>query len=206
MFEQALQGDAGDSLALLGKSGILSNAYMAGGTAAALQLGHRISVDFDFFISETFEPREFAEQISNVDTFTEETAERGTVTGVFRGVKFSLFMYNYPLLFEPRPYKDLRIADIRDLAAMKVDAIAGRGAKRDFIDLFYICRSGHSISEVLDFYNRKYETLVSNRIHLLKSLIYFEDAEQDEMPRMFKEASWEDIKSFFKTEIKKIAG
>ena len=93
MFENALVKGAKDTLALLGKSGILKDAYLAGGTAVALQLGHRISVDFDFFTTQEFVPKIFSSELSKLGSFDEEQADKGTVTGVFKGVKFSLFIY-----------------------------------------------------------------------------------------------------------------
>lgn len=204
MFEETLIKGAKDNLALLGHSGILRNAYLAGGTAIALQLGHRISVDFDFFTAKEFLPRSFSKEISKLATFEEEQADKGTVIGKFKGVRFSLFIYNYPLIFSPLEYLSLHIADIRDIAAMKIDAIATRGAKRDFIDLYFICKSGYQLPELLSFYNKKYEKLASNIIHIQKSLVFFYDAEPQNMPKMFKPCKWEEVKSFFEKEIKKL--
>lgn len=205
MFETTLVKGAKENLALLGKSGILKDAYLAGGTAVALHLGHRVSVDFDFFMPKKFVPRSFAEALSRLGPFQEEQADKGTVLGRFAGVKFSLFHYGYPLLYPPKKYLSLDIADIRDIAAMKIDAVASRGARRDFIDLYYICRAGHKLAGILDWYDRKYGKLASNLVHLQKSLVFFDDAEIDEMPRMLKETTWKEVKSYFEHEVKKIA-
>ncbi|MFH1803197.1 MAG: nucleotidyl transferase AbiEii/AbiGii toxin family protein, partial [archaeon] len=89
------------------------------------------------------------------------------------------------------------------IAAMKIDAIAARGAKRDFIDLYFICKSGYQLTDLLDFYDKKYKRLASNRIHIQKSLVFFNDAEPDEMPRMLKDIKWKKVKEFFEEEIKK---
>lgn len=204
MFEETLIKGAKENLALLGQSGILKNAYLAGGTGVALQLGHRISVDFDFFTTEDFIPKIFSAELLKLGSFREEQIDKGTVLGSFEGIKFSLFVYKYPLIFPPLTYLSVDIADIRDIAAMKIDAIASRGAKRDFIDLYYICKSGYRLNELLNFYHKKYEKLASNLIHILKSMVFFNDAEIDEMPRMLKEASWEEVKKYFESEIKNI--
>ncbi len=204
MFEETLVKGAKKNLALLGKSGILQHAYLAGGTAIALQLRHRVSVDFDFFTIEDFVPKIFSVELSKLGSFNEEQADKGTVLGKFRGVKFSIFIYKYPLIFPPLKYLLLNIADIRDIAAMKIDAITTRGAKRDFIDLYFICKKGYRLTELLDFYNRKYGKLASNLIHIEKSLVFFNDAETEEMPKMLKKAQWEDVKRFFEKEVKKI--
>ena len=91
MFEDTLVKGAKENLALLGRDGLLSDAYLAGGTAAALQLGHRISVDFDFFTPEEFLPRAFATELSKLGLFNEEQADKGTVIGEFEGNKIQYF-------------------------------------------------------------------------------------------------------------------
>ena len=204
MFEETFVKGAKDILALLGRSGILQEAYLAGGTAAALQLGHRISVDFDFFTTKEFIPKEISAALSKLGSFDEEQESKGTLLGKFEGVNFRFFIYKYPLIFPAQKYLSVSIADIRDIASMKIDAIASRGAKRDFIDLYFICKSGYQLTDILDFYDKKYGRLSSNRIHIQKSLVFFNDAEPDEMPRMLKDVKWEKVKDFFEEEIKKI--
>ena len=204
MFEETLIKGANDSLAILGRSGILKDAYLAGGTAAALQMGHRISVDFDFFTSKEFVPKEFSTALSKLGSFNEERADKGTVLGKFKGISFSLFIYKYPLIFPAIKYLSLNIADVRDIAAMKIDAIATRGAKRDFIDLYFICQSGYQLEQLLDIYDKKYKNLAMTGMHIMKSLIYFDDAESDEIPKMLKKVEWSKIKKYFENEVKKL--
>lgn len=207
MFEETLVRGAKDILAVLGRSHILRDAYLAGGTAAALQLGHRISVDFDFFTAKEFIPKVFSAKLSKLGPFSGEQADKGTVLGRFKGVKFSLFSYKYPLIFPALNYSALRVADIRDIAAMKIDAIASRGAKRDFVDLYFICGAGYTLSDILKFYHKKYgKTASANTIHIQKSLVFFNDAEPEKMPKMLKGAKWEEVKRYFEREIKKLAG
>ena len=204
MFEETLTKGANDSLAILGRSGILKDAYLAGGTAAALQIGHRISVDFDFFTPKEFVPKKFSTALLELGSFDESQADEGTVLGRFKGVSFSLFIYKYPLIFPAIKYLSLDIADIKDIAAMKIDAIATRGAKRDFVDLYFICQSDYRLRQLLDIYDKKYKNLAAAEIHIMKSLIYFDDAESDEMPKMLKKVAWEEIKKYFENEVKKL--
>jgi hypothetical protein len=204
MFEEVFVKGAKDVLALLGRSGILQEAYLSGGTAAALQLGHRISVDFDFFTTKEFAPNSFSTTLSKLGSFDKEQSSKGTVLGKFKGINFSLFIYEYPLIFPMLKYLSVSVADIRDIAAMKIDAIASRGAKRDFIDLYFICKSGYQLIDLLDFYNKKYRKLASNLMHIQKSLVYFDDAEPDAMPRMLKKAPWKDVKKYFEHEVRKL--
>lgn len=204
MFAETLIKGADDSLAILGSSGILKDAYLAGGTAAALQMGHRISVDFDFFTPREFVPEKFVTALSKLGSFDETQVDKGTVLGNFEGVKFSLFVYKYLLIFPAIKYSSLKIADIRDIAAMKIEAIASRGAKRDFIDLYFICQSGYQLGQLLDIYDKKYKNLATTGIHVMKSLVYFDDAEPDKIPLMLKEVQWEEVKRYFEGEVKKI--
>lgn len=205
MFEETLIQGTKDSLALLGKSGLLKESYLAGGTALALQLGHRISVDFDFFTPKSFHPKEFVDQLSHLGSFEEEQADKGTVLGQFQEVKFSLFYYEPALCYPLENYLSVSLASIKDIAAMKIDAVSSRGAKRDFIDLYFICQSGISFPELFSLYDKKYKKLSSNLMHIQKSLVYFEDAEADEMPKMLKSIQWDQVKNFFEQEVKKVS-
>jgi hypothetical protein len=205
MFEKTLIPNAKKYLEILGRSGLLSNSYLAGGTGLALQLGHRISEDFDFFTTIDFIPRNFSSDLSKIFKFREEKTSRGTLVGSINGIRFSLFNYNYPLIFSPVEYLSIKIADLRDIAAMKIDTIASRGMKRDFIDLYYICQVGHELNVLFKIYEKKYHTSNSSITHLKKSLIYFDDADPDQTPRMIKKAKWSDVKNWYQKEIKKLA-
>lgn len=204
MFEETLKAEAKHCLAVLGKSGLLRDAYLAGGSALALQLGHRLSVDFDFFTAKKFIPRIFSNNLSKLGAFEEDQADRDTVLGRFEKIKFSLFKYEYPLIDKTVKYLSVSLAGIKDIAAMKIDAISSRGAKRDFIDLFYICQSGLRLKEILNFYDDKYGGLKHKFIHIEKSLVFFQDAEKDEIPKMLKETKWSEVKRFFQYETVKI--
>jgi hypothetical protein len=202
MFEKTLFKSSKKNLALLSRSGILKEAYLAGGTGVALQLGHRVSMDLDFFTNKVFIPRVFITKISELGSFAYEQASKGTVVGHFEGLRFSLFVYKYKLLFKPLSYFSISVADIRDIAAMKIDAISSRGAKRDFVDLYFICQTGYTLVELLNLYNRKYGLLAANHMHIKKSLVFFNDAETDEMPKMLKPVPWSKIKEYFDNEVK----
>jgi predicted nucleotidyltransferase component of viral defense system len=204
VFEEVLIKDTKEHLALLGRSAILKDAYLAGGTGCALQLGHRFSIDFDFFTDKQFEPKRVAAELADVAAFEVEELSQGTILGKFKGTKFSLFIYEYPLVYPLLQYRAINIADIRDIAAMKIDAIASRGTKRDFIDLYFICQSNYKLSELLAIYDKKYEMLASNLMHIKKSLIFFDDADTDAMPAMLKDVKWQDVKKYFESEIKHI--
>ena len=204
MFEQAISKQTAENLELLGKSEILSNAYLAGGTALALQIGHRISYDLDFFTEKEFKAQVFLKKLSQIKAYQHEKVSLGTILGRLDDVKFSLFYYQYPLLEKPIKFKNIDIASIADIGAMKVAAISERGTKRDFIDLYFILQK-IQLSNILDFYEQKYKKLASNLIHIKKSLVYFEDAEDEDVPDMLKHISWKKVKAFFEEEVRKIS-
>lgn len=208
MFEEVLSKNESQSLALLGKSGLLADIYMAGGTALALQIGHRFSYDFDFFTSKEFNENIMLERIKElIPDFQLERKEWRTILGYIKESRFSLFFYSYPLLFKTRKFLGADIADIRDIAAMKIAAISDRGTKRDFIDLYFILKIEKilSLKDALELYDKKFETLKQNQVHILKSLQYFADAEEGEMPKMIKLVSWPEVKSFFQKEVKSLS-
>jgi len=207
MFEEVLSKNAKRSLALLAKSGILENTYLAGGTALALQFGHRHSYDFDFFTYQKFNEEIMVQRIAEtLPDFKLEKKSWGTILGYLKDTRFSLFFYNYPLLFKTHQFKGIAIADPRDIAAMKISAIAGRGTKRDFIDLYFVLEKTKilTLEKALKLYDKKFKALRQNKMHILKSLVYFEDAQKDELPRMIKSVSWQAVKDFFIDEQKKI--
>lgn len=202
MFTETLSDNTAKALALLGKSGLLKEAYLAGGTACALQIGHRVSIDLDFFTPHTFDPKKMIASLQKVGSFELDEQSLGTILGQLEKVKFSLFVYEYPLILETQDFNGISVASLRDIAAMKIDAISSRGIKRDFIDLYFICQQQLPLREILDFYDRKYGGLASNLIHIQKSLVYFVDAEASHMPQMLKEINWNHVKSFFEREVK----
>jgi predicted nucleotidyltransferase component of viral defense system len=200
MFEKVLSKNARQSLAALGKSSLLDSAYLAGGTALALQLGHRYSFDLDFFTPEKFNENIITQRISRLfPDFVLERKEWGTILGYLGDTRFSLFYYSYPLLYDTSQFIGINISCIEDIAAMKIAAIADRGTKRDFIDLYFIFSKMKiiSIMDALMLYDKKFKALKQNKVHILKSLVYFDDAEKDATPQMIKNIKWFEVKTFF---------
>jgi hypothetical protein len=188
------------ALAVLGKAQILGQAYLAGGTALALHLGHRRSRDLDFFSREVPSVEQVAVRLSKAEDFSLTKLEPPhTLLGIFNQVRFALFHYDYPLLQEPESYSAIPIASLADIAAMKLTAICGRATKRDYADLYVICRH-RRMEQLFDWYDQQYARLANNAYTLVQALGYFDDAEEDEMPEMLEPVSWEEIKQFFSAE------
>jgi predicted nucleotidyltransferase component of viral defense system len=207
MFRTVLSKNAYDALALLGKSKVLpEKTFLAGGTALTLQIGHRISQDFDFFTSTSFKSEELINKLNKIGSFTlTEKQLKDTLLGFFNGVKFSIFLYPYPLIDKPTNDLGIDLASLKDIAAMKLAAIMDRGTKRDFIDLYFLIKNNISLDKMFVFYDKKFKALEGNLYSLLKYLTYFDDAEKSEMPEMLKKVSWEEVKNFFKKEVVKVA-
>ena len=204
MFTNTLSQNAADALALLGKSGILKDAYLAGGTACALQLGHRISLDLDFFTNQEFSTEMVLKQLEELPGFKLSETEKWTILGSFPKVKFSYFYYRYPLVNKTALFSKIRVASLEDIAAMKIAAICDRGTKRDFIDLYFLVQQGLSLNKILKLYDKKYGKLSNNIYHILRSLNYFVDADPQHSPKMFKKVSWEEVKEFFTLQTRKL--
>jgi hypothetical protein len=201
MFTGTLPENAQKSLAILGANNCLPpKTYLAGGSGLALFLGHRVSVDFDFFTSESFNQEELAKSLAKYGKFDVSSISKDTLLGIFNDTKFSIFRYQYPLIFETSECLGINVADKIDIAAMKIAAIMGRSTKKDFIDLYFLAQEGISLRDSLKYYDQKYGVLASNLYSIITSLVYFTEAEGTEMPKMIKEVSWEDVKRFFEKE------
>jgi len=184
-------------LELLGSQKITRGFYLAGGSALALHLGHRISVDLDFFTPRPFDGAELAHRLGAVGMFVQEQRKKDTLLGTLDQIKVSFFCYPYPMLARRATVLNTEIASVSDIGAMKLEAIGTRGKKRDFIDLYFICQAGNSLESVLEWYRAKYRGIQINLVHYIKALTYFEEAEADPMPRMLKRVSWQTVKKFF---------
>lgn len=167
--------------------------YLAGGTALALQFGHRQSVDFDFFTFNSF-PNDLHHKLNQLGSFKVVSQEARTLHGILSGVRVSFFEYPYQLTFPPILHKTVSLADARDIASMKLDAVSSRGSKKDFIDLYFLI-DRYGLSEIIGFFEKRYTGISFNKVHLLKSITYFDDAEHEPMPIMRMSVSWEEIKA-----------
>jgi len=172
------------------------NCYLAGGTAVALYLGHRRSEDFDWFgAAPDVAVAAIVSAIEAADLELDVTdIAPGTLLGRIQGVKVSFFEYPYHLL-DPTvewPEGHARMASLRDLAAMKLLAIAQRGSRKDFVDIYELLRAGADLKDMLVDFRVKFG--VQETISVLRGLVYFDDAEREPMPTMLVPISWTDLK------------
>lgn len=204
MFEHTISKQTKDSLERIGSLSLSKVFYLAGGTALALQLGHRTSLDLDFFGKKEFSENRCIAALSKNGKFNLTQKDWQTVHGRFNTTRVSFMHYPYRLLYKTNIFCGVQLADIRDIACMKLDAIATRGSKKDFIDIYIILRQQYSLEKILSFCTRKYRKLDYNILHLLKSLVYFTDADKDPMPNMFVDVTWEEVKRFLKKEVRRV--
>ena len=204
MFTRTLSDNTAAALATLGTSNICNGAYLAGGTALALHLGHRISVDLDFFNPLHFDSHEIVTKLKTLGEYESDQQTEKTINGVFNSVKFSYFYYSSKLVAETVDFEGIKLASLEDIAAMKLVAITGRGTKKDYVDLYFLSNR-YTFEEMFGFYDKKYGVLDANMMTLIKSLSYFFDADESEMPVMIKETLWDDVKKFFVQEVKTLS-
>ena len=202
-MRQIITSETKRVLEQIAESFLIKKFYLAGGTALAIQLGHRQSIDLDWFLAGKFSNAEIKNALTKVWVFKLTSEEEGTIHGILNGVKVSFLFYGYGMLYPLVDYKNVRLADERDIAAMKIDAVSSRGSKKDFIDIYFLLEK-YSLSELIGFFEKKYKKIKFNKLHILKSLVYFEDAEKEPMPLMIKKDGWEQIKKRISKETNKI--
>jgi hypothetical protein len=151
----------------------------------------RISVDIDLFGKIEADDLEILNQIHSISSPTLIKKSKNINIYLIKGIKVDLVNYPYPWLSPPVRKDELVLASLEDIAAMKLSAITGRGTKKGFTDMFFLLKQ-FSIQQLLIFYKQKYKD--GNEFLVLKSLTYFEDAEQDEPPVMLRPQDWESIK------------
>jgi len=181
---------------------ILESFVLVGGTALSLQLGHRKSIDLDLFSLKDFNSSEILshlEEKGNKPVVIQQFKQ--TLTVEIEGIKLDFLRFRYPFTYNILNIDGIRLADIRDIACMKVDAIVGRGRKKDFYDLFYLLKR-FSLEEIINWYQRMYNH--SSIFHVYKSLTWFEGADMDaELNTIDQKFNWEKVKSAIITEVNK---
>lgn len=181
--------------------------YLAGGTALALQFGHRTSKDLDFYTLKHFRSitviKEFKKTFSKEVTQIKRAPD--TLFLKIRQTDLSFFRYPYPSIKPKIPYLSVNLASAEDITAMKIEAIIERGTKRDFVDIYYSIKS-FGLKQVLEFTQKKYPEAF-NEQNSLNALMYFKDAEaiQKDRKRIYlcENIEWKDIKAGITQEVKK---
>lgn len=173
---------------------VLSTYNLVGGTGLSLKLGHRISIDIDLFSKEKIENEVIINCLS--ETFQNKfVLISSNKVGIFckiNNIKVDLIHYNFDLINPIEEFENVRIVSSEDIAAMKIQAILGRGVKKDFYDLFELLNQ-FSLNEIIQFHKSKYPLQTLN-ITIPQAITYFEDADESEDPISLRNETWDEVK------------
>lgn len=188
-------------LKTLAQKPILSNMRLVGGTALALQYGHRRSVDLDFFGQTTENVEELSDALKeSIGDLTLLSTSKTIRVYRIRDIKVNIVNYNYPWIDKAIEEDGLLLASPKDIAAMKVNAVMGRGTKKDFIDIYFLLQH-YSFEQLMQFYLEKYAD--GSEYRALLSMTYFDDADLQPIPYMFSDVTWESIKEKILLEVER---
>jgi len=181
--------------------------HLAGGTALAIYFGHRVSEDLDWFTSNPMgDAMVLAQSLRSEElNFVTEQIAPGTLHGAISGVRVTFLEFLYPLLKAPTQWQEMgcELASLEDLACMKLSAIAQRGARKDFCDIFALGKKQFSLDEMLVLYRKKFS--VHDISPILYGLTYFDDAESERMPKMLWKVKWAEIKETIQSWLKALS-
>jgi len=180
---------------------LFSDFNLVGGTSLALQIGHRNSIDIDLFGNSEINSELFIEKLSEFGDVKVAQSTKNILITKINEIKVDFVNYKYPLLSEHLFIENIRMLSTKEIAAMKLNAIAGRGSKKDFIDLYFLLNE-FSLEDILSFYEKKYKD--GSVFMVQKSLTYFDDADAKQQPKMFKDFNWETCKQKIIDEVLKL--
>jgi hypothetical protein len=205
-YQDGLSPEQVRVLGIIGRLAEARNFYLAGETALTVYLGYRQSLDLDWFTQQSFtNPLEFAQFLREAGVlFSTEQVSPGSLHGLIEGVRVSFLEFQYPLLSPLVRWVDLGVplASLEDIACMKLAAIAQRGSKKDFYDVFFLCRTTFSLEEMLGFYQRKFS--IQDIGTVLFGLVYFDDADKEPDPLLLQDVNWEQVKRSFREWVRKV--
>ncbi len=187
----AIPASVAHLLTQLAPAPALEDFALGGGTSLALRFGHRLSVDLDFFTAAAFDPELLSQQLA-IDHATQINRAVNSLTLDVQGTKLDFLRHAYPLLAPPESIDGIRLLSLPDVAAMKLNAIANRGAKKDFFDLSEL-RKHHPPAEMIQWFEAKYPN--ADCFTVIRSLAWFEDAEAEPDPVTLDQSDWQSVKA-----------
>lgn len=210
MFRKAIPDPVWRVLLGLSVLESLQSGYLAGGTGLAIQLGHRVSVDLDFFFPEGSDHLDVLEELPSLGmSATVISQTPGHCELIIDGVKVDFIRERIPLTCPPKRFSldhgTVAIADPLDIGRMKLFSIARRGSRRDFIDLYCLTQEVLSLGDLLSRVIESHKSVRFNRLLFLKGLVDFEEADRDVQPVLFWEISWDGVKEALTREVRQLA-
>lgn len=181
----------------------LQGASLVGGTALALKFGHRKSIDLDLFVNENFKQKEIEmalEREFGSEFVYEPTKITFAVFCMIQSIKVDIVNYPHPILKAIELMEGISFYDNADISAMKINAILGRGNKKDFFDLAELLKH-YSLGQIMEWYKKKYPNQMI-LISIPNAITYFEDAEQSENPLSLNGETWESVKNSIKKAVR----
>ncbi len=172
----------------------LKGFYLVGGTALALKIGHRKSIDIDLFSNFNFEVGQMLDNLSADFPFKLFFSANNTIKGSIDQVQVDIIAHRYPLVCEPLIIENILMLSVPDIVAMKLNAISTSGQRvKDFIDIYYLLEQ-YQVAEMIFFYKKKYSQY--NEVNVLKSLSWFEDVDLSDWPVLLKtpKLKWDTVK------------
>ena len=194
LYTQAVEPSTLDLLKDLQSKEYLKGFYLVEGTALALRIGHRKSIDIDLFSNFGFDALQVLEKLSFDYKFNLFFSATNTLKGSIDSVQVDIIAHRYPFVKEPELIENFSMLSVEDILAMKLNAIAVNGQRvKDFIDIYYLLQR-YSLAEMVSFYQKKYA--LGNEVNILKSIIYFDDVDLTDWPILLKEPTlkWSAVK------------
>ena len=174
--------------------------YLAGGTRLALQLGHRESYDLDFFSQHEFHTFGIIQALGETGHFRLTGEAIGTVHDISNDVRVTFSHYPHELIFPIVPFNRISVADPRYIGLMKITAVAGRGSKKDFVDLRFISQQVVPLESSFGLLEKKHRGVDYSLYHLIRSLTYFDDVDMEPDPIMTSDISWTRTRDYFRAQ------
>lgn len=194
LYKSAVDSSTLELLIQLQQKEYLKDFFLVGGTALALKIGHRKSIDLDLFSMVSFDTNQLLEKISADFPFALFFSANNTLKGSINQIQVDFLAHRYPLVAEPDMIENVTMLSTEDIVAMKLNAIAVSGQRvKDFIDIYYLL-SYYSMEEMIGFYKKKYTQY--NDANVLKSLCWFNDVDLTDWPTMLAkpDLKWETVK------------
>lgn len=181
----------------------LQNFALVGGTALSLLFGHRLSVYLDLF---SHEPFENSDVVSALEKHFEgkfvnrSTNPRFGIFGFINEVKIDIIRHPHPNIRPIETHEGIRMFSVQDIIAMKVQAILGRGKKKDFWDIAELLQH-FSVSDFIQFHREKFSTQ-NLLITVPQAITFFADAEESEDPISFNNQTWQTVQAFINKKVR----
>ncbi|MFC1613276.1 nucleotidyl transferase AbiEii/AbiGii toxin family protein [Patescibacteria group bacterium] len=183
------------------------NFYLSGGTALALQLGHRVSIDFDLFYDKDI-PKNLFDKVKKIFTkhqISPSVNSPDELTIFIDNVKVTFLKYPFPVLYKFNSYQGVNLLNIKDLAATKAYTIGRRGSYKDYIDLYFLILEKYiSLEQIIDISKKKYKNLFNTRL-FLEQLVYMKDIDDIDIIFLQKKTTLQEVEKFFIKEVKNIS-